>query len=105
MKKRFVYLLSLLGLCLCACNSGNNNNVVDSPKYTSRVEYFVEKAHFDNYQRFCADLYEYNLEQVIYVKSICVYLSGYYYTNNSQRVIEYKKTNSGYDYYYYGNIC
>lgn len=110
MKKRFIYLLSLLSLCLCACNSGNNKNVVDSPKYVSSTKYLVKEywVKWDEYNRFCADLYtlkEYS--ELQYVKSICVYLSGIGILNEYlpyPYVVESKKINGGYDYYYYVSV-
>lgn len=41
MKKRFVYLLSLLSLCLCACNS---DEYVSYSKYVGVSYYFDDKV-------------------------------------------------------------
>ena len=106
--KKILYCLSLIGLCLCACNSssGNKNtNVVDDSKYQSvygytNVEYFI-----DNDLRFNVTYTKYSGSdesgyEIEYVKKWCVYLNGYYYLGNAYATFyECVKYRGGTDYY------
>lgn len=83
MKK--ILLVSIIGLCLCACDKKNGNKVVDTPKYDSVHIYHNVSYSFDGYMRCCVSYTHYkgNDESgyvVDYIKEWCVYLTGYYYT-------------------------
>ena len=114
MKK--LILLSLIGLCLCACNKNESSNkVVDKPKYDSVSIYHNVYYSFDGYMRCCVHYIKYKGSdesgyEITYEKDWCVYLTGYYYIqyidSYSNAFYECKLNNTNkYDYYllYRGN--
>lgn len=82
MKK--LVLLSLIGLCLCACDRyTSSNKVVDKPKYSSVSLYHNVSYTFDGYMRCCVHYIKYKGSdesgyEIAYEKDWCVYLSGFY---------------------------
>lgn len=89
MKKRFVYLLSLIGLCLCACNG---NEYVRYSKYVGVSYNFDDKA-------ICHIKYVNDYEEIY--KYWSVRLTGFYvekYSYNDTFIIATKRNNSN-DYY------
>lgn len=98
-----ILLVSLIGLCLCACNN-RNNKVVDKPKYNSVSRYSNVTYFFDGYMRCCVHYVKFDdNNNIVLEKDWKVYLTGYYYYNSidsyTNVFYECKKATNNYDYY------